>query len=64
MRSGETIKSQQTGFDITLPPTKVAELRMASTFGDAETNEGSVTTIVSGAVNADERSQLFVTDSL
>src|SRR5512139_1817936 len=40
MRAGQTMRSAQSGFDVTLPPTEVATLRVVSTFGDSETNEG------------------------
>jgi curli biogenesis system outer membrane secretion channel CsgG len=63
MRSGQTVKSAQSGFDVTLPPTPVASLQVVSTFGDTETNEGSVCTITTGAVNRAEIPMLFVTES-
>lgn len=48
---GETIKSPQTGADITLPGAQVASIRVDSTFGDTELNEGSVASIVSGSLS-------------
>jgi len=62
MEAGKTIKSDQTGFDVTLPPREVATLLVTSVFGDSETNEGSVCRIVSGTVDAAGRSKLFVTE--
>lgn len=50
MREGEKVKSAQTGFEITLPGTAVATVRVASVFGDAESNEGAVAEITSGTV--------------
>jgi curli biogenesis system outer membrane secretion channel CsgG len=47
---GETIKSPQTGADITLPGVQVAAIRIDSTFGDTELNEGSVASLVSGSL--------------
>ncbi len=58
--SGKTVKSQQTGFDITLPPTQVGTLRVTSLFGDTDTNEGSVCEITSGAVNPARLANLYV----
>ena len=47
---GKVVKSAQTGFDITLPGTRVAMLRVDSTFGDSDMNQGSVATLASGSL--------------
>lgn len=47
---GEQVKSAQSGFQIALPARPVAKVRVQSSFGDSETNEGSVTELVSGAL--------------
>jgi len=47
---GETIKSPQTGAEITLPGMQVAAIRVDANFGDTELNEGSVATLVSGSL--------------
>jgi len=47
---GERIKSPQTGFEIVLPGKQVATVQVQALFGDNETNEGSVATIVSGSL--------------
>ncbi|WP_247878421.1 CsgG/HfaB family protein [Niveispirillum sp. SYP-B3756] len=52
MVPGERIKSPQTGFDIELPPKKLAEVEVDANFGDNDTNEGSVVHLVSGTVPA------------
>ena len=62
MEFGRTVKSAQSGFDVTLPPTLVAVLRVASTFGDTETNEGAVCELTSGAVDRAELPRLFVAE--
>lgn len=62
MRAGLTVKSAQSGFDVTLPPTVVAYLRVLSTFGDAETSEGAVCEVASGAVDRAELAKLFVAE--
>jgi len=62
MQSGRTVKSAQTGFDVTLPATPVASLRVVSTFGDTETNEGSVCEITSGVVDRAALATLFVAE--
>src|SRR5512140_3484465 len=36
MRAGATVKSKQTGFDVSLPATQVATLKVTSLFGDSE----------------------------
>src|SRR5882757_891773 len=48
LQQGQQVKSDQTGFDITLPAKRVGQVRVVSFFGDNETNEGSVAEIVSG----------------
>ena len=60
MRSGQKVKSQQSGFEIALPASRVATLRVVSLFGDSESNEGAVCEILSGSVALDE--DIFVTD--
>jgi curli biogenesis system outer membrane secretion channel CsgG len=61
MASGQTIKSAQSGFDVTLPPKQVATLKVAQNFGDDETNEGSVCELTGGAVDKAALPKLFVT---
>lgn len=58
--AGEKIKSPQTGFDITLPGKEVAQIRIDSNFGDSEATEGSVVSLVSGAVQGFKLDQLVV----
>ncbi|NVJ91980.1 MAG: curli production assembly protein CsgG [Methylocystaceae bacterium] len=62
-KAGEKIKSGQSGFEITLPSTQVATLRIEGTFGENETNEGSFGSIVSGSINPSQISSLFVSDT-
>jgi curli biogenesis system outer membrane secretion channel CsgG len=63
MRAGKTVKSAQSGFDVSLPATPVAGIRVVSTFGDAETNEGAVCQVTSGAVDPAEAAKLFVVEA-
>jgi len=63
MEAGQKVKSAQTGFEVDLPPRQVAALRILSTFGDGETNEGSVCEVTSGAVDKAAIPRLFVTDA-
>jgi curli biogenesis system outer membrane secretion channel CsgG len=62
MRAGERMKSAQSGFEIDLPPSRVAEVVVDSTFGNSVTNEGSVTQIVSGSITGGSTSGLFVAE--
>jgi curli biogenesis system outer membrane secretion channel CsgG len=62
MESGQTVKSAQSGFEVTLPPKPVATIRVVSTFGDTETNEGAVCELTSGTVNRDALQKLFVAE--
>jgi len=57
---GERVKSPQTGFEITLPGRQVATVRIQSLFGDNETNEGSVATVASGALDGYKAEDLVV----
>jgi curli biogenesis system outer membrane secretion channel CsgG len=63
MRSGQVIRSNQSGLDIDLPPTQLAEIEVESSFGTDQTNEGSVARIVSGNVPSNEVSKLFVAEA-
>ena len=62
MRAGERMKSGQSGFEIELPPSRVAEVMVDSTFGDSETSEGSLAQIVSGVIPDGNTSDLFVAE--
>ncbi|MDB5361490.1 MAG: curli production assembly protein CsgG [Rhodospirillales bacterium] len=62
MRATETVRSAQSGFDIDLPPTEVAQMTVEGQFGTDETNEGSIARITGGAVPASGREKLFVVD--
>lgn len=62
MEPGPTVKSGQSGFEVTLPPRQVATLRIASTFGDSETNEGSVCELTSGTLDKAALKSLFVAE--
>ena len=59
-RSGETIKSAQTGFDIALPPSIVGQAQVTALFGDNETNEGAVAQLLTGTLTDAQKSTLFV----
>jgi hypothetical protein len=63
MKQGEIIRSQQSGFDIALPSTTVAQARISSQFGDSETNEGSVADLVSGTLGSGLDSTLYIAES-
>lgn len=57
---GESVKSPQTGAFITIPGQKIAQLRIVSSFGDNELNEGSVATMISGSLAGQKPEQLIV----
>ena len=63
MAAGQTVRSAQSGFDVTLPPRQVGTLRVLSTFGESETNEGSVCEVTGGKIDRAGLSKLFVTTS-
>jgi curli biogenesis system outer membrane secretion channel CsgG len=58
--AGTKVKSPQTGFEITLPGQEVAVVRIDSNFGDNETNEGSVASLVSGSIKGQKIQTLTV----
>ncbi len=62
MEAGNTVKSQQTGFNISLPPKQVAKIRVSGFFGDSETNEGSICSVVDGSIAKPLSPNLFVTE--
>lgn len=57
---GERIKSPQTGTEITLPGRSIARLRVESSFGDSELNEGSVASVIAGSLSGVKLEQLVV----
>lgn len=64
MQAGEVVKSKQTGFDVALPPTPAATLRVLSLFGDSETSEGAVCELIAGAITPAHLPEYFVTEQL
>ncbi|OUS26520.1 curli production assembly protein CsgG [Gammaproteobacteria bacterium 45_16_T64] len=60
---GRTIVSKQSGFPIKLPGKKIATIQVESLFGDSVTNEGAVTSIVSGSIKGRKIESLVVTES-
>jgi curli biogenesis system outer membrane secretion channel CsgG len=63
MEAGDTVKSKQTGFDVTLPPRKVATLRVVSLFGETETDEGAVCEVAGGTLPTPLSPKLYVAES-
>lgn len=57
---GRRVKSTQTGFDVTLPGSEIARIRVESTFGDAETDQGSIATLASGSLQGHMANELVV----
>jgi curli biogenesis system outer membrane secretion channel CsgG len=55
MRSGEKVKSGQSGFTISLPASQVATLEVVSLFGENETDEGAVCRLINGNLPPDRR---------
>jgi len=63
MDRGEQIKSSQTGFGIELPATEVGKIEVVSTFGTSESNEGSITKVISGDLSTANLGNLFVAET-
>lgn len=57
-REGEKVKSQQSGFEISLPASQVAVVKVISLFGESESNEGAICELVEGNISAGQ--SLFV----
>lgn len=57
-REGEKVKSQQTGFEISLPAAQVAVVKVISLFGESESNEGAICELVDGNISTGQ--PLFV----
>lgn len=57
---GEKLKSPQTGAEITLPGREVARIRVESSFGDNELNEGSIASVITGSIAGYKPEQLIV----
>jgi len=62
MKPGKAIKSKQSGFNVSLPPSKVASIKVVSFFGDNETNEGSVCKLIEGNIDSAMIHDIFVTE--
>lgn len=63
MEAGETVKSRQTGFNVTLPAKQVATLKVVQLFGETETDEGAVCEVAGGAIPRPLSPKLFVTEA-
>lgn len=60
MEIGKMIKSQQSGFDILLPPKKIATVKVDTFFGDNENNEGSVCEVILGAIDPTSLKGIYI----
>jgi curli biogenesis system outer membrane secretion channel CsgG len=63
LKPGQSVKSNQSGFEIALPPTPVGQAKIVSLFGDSEISEGAVADITSGAVSDIDKGNLYVSES-
>lgn len=63
MEPGTTVTSKQSGFDVSLPPRKVATIKVLSFFGENAKNEGSVCEIVSGTIDMSSLKKLYVEEA-
>lgn len=62
MGRGKQVTSQQTGFQIELPATAFGKIKVVSTFGNTEAEEGAIAKIVEGDFANGDLSNLFVTE--
>jgi curli biogenesis system outer membrane secretion channel CsgG len=63
MVQGETVKSGQTGFAITLPPSSIGKAKVVGLFGDNESNEGAIAEIISGTAKSPDGAVVFVSEA-
>ena len=61
MKSGKKVTSKQSGFQVALPPTEIATLKITSFFGESEVEEGSVCSLLSGQIDESLIDALYVT---
>ena len=62
VRAGKKVRSGQNGFEISLPPTEVARLKVLSLFGESETNEGAVCQFVSPPKSRIDSKLMYVSE--
>jgi curli biogenesis system outer membrane secretion channel CsgG len=60
-KRGDSVKNPSTGFMIELPATPIGKVQVAALFGDSETSEGAVTTLIAGTAVA-PNSTVFVAE--
>lgn len=60
VRPGKQVKSAQSGFSISLPPTEVAKIRVVSLFGENETNEGAACEFVGSPLEKIDPKTMYV----
>ena len=61
LKSGQKVTSRQSGFQIALPPTEIATLKVTSFFGESEVDEGCVCILVGGQIDKSSIDALYVT---
>jgi curli biogenesis system outer membrane secretion channel CsgG len=59
---GQQVKSGQTGFNITLPGKTVASVKVLSSFGNTEMEEGSIVAIEQGSIGAYTAADLVIVE--
>ena len=59
---GKQIKSKQTGFNITLPGKELAKIEVVASFGESESNEGSIVKLIEGSIDGYEIETLEITE--
>lgn len=59
-KEGEKVKSNQSGFEITLPSSQIGLVRVINLFGDSETSEGSICEIIEGDIN--QQNNLYIAE--
>lgn len=60
MQPGKKVKSSQSGFTMSLPPSEVGKIRVTAIFGDSETNEGAQCEWLSGSLSSVNAKTMYV----
>jgi curli biogenesis system outer membrane secretion channel CsgG len=60
MQAGNTVKSAQSGFNITLPPQQIATLTVVSNFGADQESQGSICSVTSGTLPSPLPASIYV----
>jgi curli biogenesis system outer membrane secretion channel CsgG len=62
MKTGKSITSKQSGFNVSLPSSKMGSIKVVSFFGDNETNEGTICKLIEGNIDNSMINDFYVAE--